>query len=114
MGIPIFIRPAKETAAADLRELAIQNGALHFTVGNTGTVHFVPQKVTVHGIGAAGETLFDREAQAWYILAGGRREFDVVLPTPDCQRATSLAVDVEFSSTVVKESLQTPAGACAK
>ena len=83
-------------------------------MGNTGTVHFVPQKVMVRGIGAAGENLFDREAQAWYILAGGRREFEVALPTPDCQRATSLAVDVEFSSTVVKESLQTPGGACAR
>jgi fimbrial chaperone protein len=114
MGIPIFIRPATETAAANLRDLNVRSGALHFTVANNGTVHFVPQKVAVRGLSANGERVFERDVQAWYILAGGRRDFDVEMPSSDCASVATLLVDVEFGSTAVKETLQTPAGACGK
>jgi fimbrial chaperone protein len=114
MGIPIFIRPARELASADLRALETRGGALHFTVANGGSVHFVPQKVTVRGTGASGERVFERDVQAWYILAGGRREFDIPLPESECARVRSLAVDVAFGSTTLKETRQTPGGACGR
>ena len=112
MGVPIFIRPAKETAAADLRDLSMRSGSLHFTVANGGTVHFVPQKVVVRAQGAGGAALFERDLQAWYILAGGRRDFTLALPAADCAGVARLAVEVEFGSTVLRETLQTPGGAC--
>jgi fimbrial chaperone protein len=114
MGIPIFIRPAKEVATADLRDLAMRAGALHFAVHNRGTVHFVPQRVVVRALGASGEKLAEHDAKAWYILAGGRRDFDVDLPAAACGRVASLTVDVEFETNVVKETLQTPGGTCAR
>lgn len=112
MGIPIFVRPAKETASVDLRDLSVNGGVVRFSVANSGTVHFVPQKVVVRGVGAANEPVFERELQAWYILAGGRREFELGLGAPECARVTSLKVDVEFNSTVLEERLQLPGGAC--
>ena len=112
MGVPIFIRPAKETAAADLRDLSMRSGSLHFTVANGGTVHFVPQKVVVRAQGAGGAALFERDLQAWYILAGGRRDFSLAMPAADCAGVARLAVEVEFGSTVLRETLQTPGGAC--
>ena len=114
MGIPIFIRPAKEIATADLRDLAVRDGSLHFALNNRGTVHFVPQKVVVRAAGAAGERLIEQELKAWYILAAGRRDFDVVVPPATCAQVASLTVEVEFNSNVLKESLQTPGGTCAK
>jgi fimbrial chaperone protein len=114
MGIPIFIRPATETASANLRDLNVRNGALRFTVANSGTVHFVPQKIVVRGVSGSGDRVFERDVQGWYILAGGRREFEVEMPSAECGRVATLLVDVEFGSTSVKETLQTPAGACGK
>jgi fimbrial chaperone protein len=114
MGIPIFIRPAKEVATADLRDLVLRAGALHFSLDNRGSVHFVPQRVVVRAAGASGERLAEQELKAWYILAGGRREFDVAAPAEQCARVASLSVEVEFDSNVLKESLQTPGGTCAK
>ena len=114
MGIPIFIRPAKEVATADLRDLANRGGALNFALYNRGTVHFVPQKVVVRALGASGEKLLEQELKAWYILAGGRRDFELPVPPAACGRVASLTVDVEFDASVVKESLQTPGGTCAK
>ena len=112
MGIPIFVRPQKELATADLRDLALRQGALQFNLANQGNVHFVPQKVVVRAASASGERLFEEELKAWYILAGGRREFTVAIPAAACARVATLTVDVEFDANVLNESLQTPGGTC--
>lgn len=112
MGIPIFVRPAKETATASLSDVGMREGALHFTVGNTGTVHFVPQAITVRGMGADGKQVFEQQLAAWYILSGGTRSFDIAVAANDCSQTTSLTVEVGLGTTSLKESVQTPGGAC--
>ncbi len=114
MGIPIFIRPTSEKTTATLQGLTVRDGALRFTVANSGSVHFVPKKVQVRGVSGDATAVFERDVQSWYILAGGRREFSVPLPAPDCSRLASVVVDVEFGSTNVKETLPTLGGACTK
>jgi fimbrial chaperone protein len=114
MGIPIFIRPAKATAAATLANLGLHNGELRFNVTNSGSVHFVPEKVVVRAVTAGGEPVFERELEAWYILAGGLREFQVPLSPTECASVGAFTVDVAFNSKLLRESLQTPAGACVK
>jgi fimbrial chaperone protein len=114
MGIPVFVRPARESAAATLADLGVRAGTLRFSVGNTGTVHIIPQKIRVRGVGARGEAVFEREVTGWYILPGGRRDFELPLPPADCARLSSVQIDATFEAMSVKESLQTPAGACAR
>lgn len=111
MGIPIFVRPAKEVATATLNDLRQQDGALRFTLGNAGTVHVVPQSITVRGL-TGSNAAFTRELEGWYVLAGGRREFDLALPEDVCAQVTSIVVDVLFASGKLQERLQTPGGAC--
>jgi fimbrial chaperone protein len=111
MGIPIFVQPVKEVARATLNDLRQQDGALRFTLTNAGTVHVVPQSIKVRGL-AGSNTAFDRELEGWYVLAGGRREFDMAFPKNACAQVTSIVVDVQFASGKLQERLQTPSGAC--
>ena len=113
MGIPIFLRPVKEVATASLTDLRQQNGQLKFTLSNEGTVHFVPRNIKVRGL-AGSKTAFERELEGWYLLAGGRRDFETALPKDACAQVTSIIVDVQFESNQVQERLQTPTGACAR
>ena len=113
MGVPVFIRPSKEVGTATLAQLNAAGGTLSFSLSNTGTVHIVPEKITVRAQDADGQSLFEVEVPAWYILADGRREFEVRLPQPECRRASALAVLVTFSSQKLSETLQTPSGVCA-
>lgn len=113
MGVPIFVRPGTEEASAALGDLGLRGGALHFKLSNTGTVHFVPRTVTVRGLRASGESVFEDQVTAWYILAGGRRDFEFMVPPEGCGAAASIVVDVDLGSTALEERLQTPAGACA-
>jgi fimbrial chaperone protein len=114
MGIPIFVRPEKETANGALAGLGLREGALHFAINNTGNVHFVPQSITVRGMAGEGQPVFEQSLTGWYVLAGGRREFDVAVPAAECGRVASLVIDVGLGTSTLKESLPTPGGACAR
>jgi len=111
MGIPIFLRPAKEVASATLSDLGQQNGTLRFSLSNAGTVHFVPKEVRVRGLVGSTE-VFDHLLNAWYILAGGRREFEMMAPQADCAKVTAVVVNVQFGADTLEERLQTPNGVC--
>src|SRR3954470_5717834 len=114
MGIPIFMRPARETATATLTDLNFRSAELRFAIASTGTVHVVPQRIRVRGIAVNGQPVFDREVAGWYILAGERRDFALPLPPRDCERVTSLLVEASFETTTLTETLQTPASTCAR
>ena len=111
MGIPIFLRPAKQIATAELTDLRQRDGVLKFTLSNAGTVHFLPRSIKVRGL-AGTATAFERDVEGWYLLAGGRRDFETTLPKNACAQVTSVIVDVQFESGQVQEHLQTPSGAC--
>jgi fimbrial chaperone protein len=111
MGIPIFVRPAREVATATLNDLRQQEGTLRFTLTNAGTVHVVPQSIKVRGL-TGSNTAFDGELEGWYVLAGGRREFEMTFPKNACAQVTSIVVDIQFASAKLQERLQTPNGVC--
>ncbi len=114
MGVPIFVRPIKETATATLQDLGAENGVLHFDVSNTGSVHFVPQAMKVRGVAAAGREAFQQNVSAWYVLAGGHRRFEVPLTAPDCAQIESLVVEFGFGASNLTETLPTPGGVCVR
>jgi fimbrial chaperone protein len=81
MGIPIFLRSADAPAVAELSGLAVKGGRLAFTIANKGTTHFVPNRILVRALGAAGDVVGEQDQKAWYILAHSERVFDIELPT---------------------------------
>jgi hypothetical protein len=90
-----------------------KSGKVFFTLSNDGTVHFVPKQIRVRGF-AGSATAVDNQIDGWYILAGGRREFDMAFPESECSRITSVTVDIQFGSESLQERLQTPNGVCSR
>jgi len=113
LGFPIFMKPAKEVATANLTNLGQKSGKLFFTLKNEGTVHFVPQEIRVRGY-AGFTAAVDNRMDGWYILAGGQRDFDMAFPEAECSRITSVTVDVQLGSESLQERLQTPNGVCSR
>lgn len=112
MGIPIFLRPAKESASATLDGLQVRGGALSFTLANTGAVHFIPRRIVARGLDAAGAPLFEESVAGWYVLAGGRRQFELKLPAAACGRTRSFVVEAELPFALLTERIETATGAC--
>jgi fimbrial chaperone protein len=112
MGIPIFVRPVKETESARVADLALNGGVVHFAVANAGNVHAVPQKIFVRGLAADGTALFEETPSSWYILAGGRRDFAVAIPAASCGKVASVAIEVRLERGAINETLPASNGAC--
>jgi fimbrial chaperone protein len=114
MGIPIFIQATKVSAQARLGDVALAGNHVTFRLSNGGTTHFTPETVRVRGLDGAGATVGELAAEAWYVLAEGRRDFDVALPAARCGEIRSLAVEVQVLGRTLSETVQAPNGACAK
>lgn len=113
MGIPVFLAPSTPRAQVGVRDVTASSGTFSFRLVNSGTVHLVPEMVRVTGTSDAGDAVFERTLQSWYVLAGGERAFTVTVPDPQCGRLRSLAVDVHVAGAAIKERLETPRGICA-
>jgi len=112
MGIPIFMRPEQAAAAPRLSLPGATGSQVRFSLSNEGTEHFVPQAITVRGL-AGGRVAFEQQVEGWYVLAGGRRDFELPVPEAACEQVTSIEVDVQLESDSLHEQLQTPNGVCA-
>ncbi len=112
VAIPIFLQPAKPRAQARVGQMIWRDGLVSFEVENTGTVHVVVRAIRVTGFGAAGEPVWDRGLQGWYVLAGGTRVYELELPKESCARLRTLAVEVEIPQTTLKERVETSPMAC--
>jgi fimbrial chaperone protein len=113
MGVPIFVRPTAARMSATLGDVSMAAGTVRFAITNDGSVHVVPARILVRGTDASGAQVFERDVPGWYILAGGRREFDVSIPPAACGRVASVAVEMQAGAEPVTRTVPVPAGACA-
>jgi fimbrial chaperone protein len=112
MGIPIFLQPPKPNPAGGIASLAVVNGVVSFEIRNTGNVHFSLYGVRVVGTAAPGETVFERKAEGWYVLAGGSRAYDMSLSQQECSRLKHIVAEAETNIGAFKDQLDVAPGAC--
>ena len=114
MGIPIFLQPAaKAQTAGAIESPALEDGQLRFRVRNTGNVHFMLLSVRITGTSASGETVFEKQAEGWYVLPGGIREYEIPIPPADCAKVKTFALEATIEREAMKARLEAPPGACA-
>ncbi len=110
ISLPIFVTPRGAQATAAIVPPRLENGVLQFDVANTGAMRFVLRQVDVIGHGVGGET-FSLKTAGWYVLAGGRRTFQVALNAADCRRTTE--VEIKASGEMNPASIKVPVTAAA-
>ncbi len=112
LGIPVFVQPARPSAAAALQDVGLRDGRLSFTLANTGNVFFIPDEVRVRGLTASGDAVAEETPNAWYVLAGGARRFELAFPGTDCARIRRAAIEVVVGSVRLESGVETPGGLC--
>ena len=113
VGIPVFLAPVKQLEDRRLSTLALGGAAASLDVQNTGNVHLRVDTVRLEGFAEGGAKLFEKEAQGWYVLAGGHKRYEVVVPKDACARVRRLVMSVKTDKDqVFQEPLDTPGGAC--
>ena len=112
MGIPVFVAPEKPAVAGVVEGIAVSKGVLSFTVKNSGNVHFLAQTVLAKALDASGNTSFEKKLDGWYVLAGGTRVWEVVLPKDICAKSKALSVEVRSAEINFNGRLDMPAAGC--
>lgn len=111
-GVPLFMQPNKTpTATPRIHDLNVSGNTFTFALENDGNMHFLTKSVRVQAQAPGGNILFDQELPAWYILAGGGRNYSFDLPTKACG-ATQLAVIVEVDKKPYQSILPMSVGNC--
>lgn len=94
-GLPVFIAPLQETWGGSIGDLRLEDGRLTAVIRNDGNSHFRINKLVVTGKGPKGESLFTREIQGWYLLAGSSRSYALPLDGEAYGQAAALDLDVD-------------------
>lgn len=111
-GVPLFVQAIKtQTATPRVHDLNISGHTFSFALENEGNTHFLTKRVRVQAQTVAGGVLLDQELPAWYILAGGGRNYSLDLPAKLCG-ATQLVVIVEADNQPVQSVLPMSLGGC--
>jgi fimbrial chaperone protein len=114
VGLPVFLAPSRAVEKTSIAELGVRGGRARFALRNDGTVRSRPSAVKVTALGADGKPVLERDLPAWYVLAGGVREYDVELAGDACARVREVSVSVALDERTLAAKTATPDGACAR
>ena len=113
VGIPIFLAPVQTLEDRKLSSLSLDKGNASVDVQNTGNVHLRVDTVRLEGFAEGGARVFEKQAQGWYVLAGGHKRYELEVPKDACGKIRKLVVSVKTDKEqVLQEPLETPGGAC--
>ncbi|RLC08282.1 MAG: hypothetical protein DRI57_24310 [Deltaproteobacteria bacterium] len=107
IGVPVFVTPAHKTQKGVIEKAEISGGELRVRVRNSGNSHFIVQKISVIGSDAAGDEVFTKNINGWYVLPGVSKTFPVELSYKECRqsRVAEIAVQTEDSEMKAKLAL---------
>ncbi|HUL60208.1 MAG TPA: fimbria/pilus periplasmic chaperone [Anaeromyxobacteraceae bacterium] len=96
ISVPIFLRPQTAVAKSEIRIAEGHAGRFRAALRNLGTVHVRPQSVRVVARDAARKVVGEQDLQAWYVLAGDERVYDVELPASACPAARTATITAAY------------------
>ncbi|MEJ2191473.1 MAG: fimbria/pilus periplasmic chaperone [Nitrospirota bacterium] len=111
-GVPVFVAPAKEAVAGDIKEVSLKDGKLRVTVADSGNVHFMITSIEVTGVGAQGEEVFSRELSGWYLLSGAERSYQTSIDTEECKEIAGLEVKVKTDRVEMRRKVDVDGTGC--
>lgn len=112
VGIPIFIQPSSQVVEGGVENIVFSKNQINFQVKNRGNVHFIAQKIRVKALGEADKSIFDRQQNGWYILAGSSQTYDMKISQQECSKTRTLVIEVKTDNKVFTEKREMPKDAC--
>jgi fimbrial chaperone protein len=108
IGLPVFLVPAQVQDRTVLRDLAVRGGKASFRIVNDGNAHARPTSVKLEAFGEDGTAVLERELTAWYVLAGGQRDYDLEIPRDLCAAVRKVVVTAALGRDVLRAEVAAP------
>ena len=112
VGVPVFVAPAQVERKASIGGPEIRAGEVRWSVANEGNVHFVADRVEMKALARDGTTLFTRQFQERYFLAGTRKPLLSELPRGSCAQLAAVEVSVAGENVDLTRKVNVEPGAC--
>jgi fimbrial chaperone protein len=110
--VPVYLGPTVEREAAAIAAATVQNGALDFSVGNVGTVHFEAKNVHVVGLSSDMREIFAQDLSAQLVFAGSQRDYHVVLGPKECDSLRAMRITLDADAQHLTKTLDLPGATC--
>ena len=94
MSVPVFQSPVRAVRVGEVAGATLVGEKLALEVENRGTVSVLLRDARVSGRDALGASIWSASVKGWYLLAAGRRRFELAVPTEVAARLASVAVEV--------------------
>ncbi len=111
-GIPVFVKPERETPGAEIEKVEVAGGVAKVTVKNTGNVHLVIDSITLKGKNAGGKETFSKDLAGWYLLAGASRTYTATIQREVCEGTSMLYIEAVVGKTDLKKEFELGNGMC--
>lgn len=99
VGLPVFLAPRREPRRTGEIAFLDRNGKrVLFALRNSGTVRMQPTAIALALVSARGEKVFEKQLEAWYVLAREERVYDVEVPRDACAKAAEVVVTATLGS----------------
>jgi fimbrial chaperone protein len=109
VGVPVFLAPTRRLSKVELVFLPPEPGRVRLALRNGGSVRVRPSAVKLALVAADGSPVLEKTLDAWYVLAGGQRIYEVELPEGACAGAATAVASATLESGAIEARA---AGAC--
>lgn len=114
MGLPVFIKPAKDVQITTIEGTDMSEGILNVRLINSGNSHYITNRITARGIGKTGEEVFSKELTGWYVLAGRKRTYSIEIPGSECRMSERIDIEVLGDKSLLKDTHTVTRDMCGK
>jgi P pilus assembly chaperone PapD len=112
-GLPVFLEPDAPKPQPFVK-LELKGGKLSVSLENRGNSHFVAQSVRLVGRAADGSVALQEDLPAWYVLASGRRSYELSPSQETCTKLAQVSANANTDHGVARTDYQVTPGACDK
>ena len=102
--------PANAASVPRIDRALVTAKGLRVVLDNDGNRHVAPSKIAVSGLDAAGTSVWNGNADEWYVLSKSERSADLELPAATCAKIKNFAVTWTMGANAITKSL--PNGGC--
>jgi fimbrial chaperone protein len=114
LGVPVFIKPVKETRenAVEIERVALSEAQLLVQVKNQGNSHVMVRTIKASGLDGSGAEVFSQEVAGWYVFPGVSKPFLLSISAEQCLKAKAMQITVEGGSSHLEATLDIDRARC--
>jgi fimbrial chaperone protein len=114
IGVPVFLAPTKSVRSGRMETATVVKGVVTIPLTNTGSIHAMVDEVSVRGMAAPDQPVFEEALKGWYVLAGKTRTWTYTIQPTQCRLVKFLEIEASAHDKQLTQRVDLAAAACGR